>query len=374
MSMGEGVAFHVPAAKMKKVRVNLTSRQAAVLRKGGAITVKMLTPDGSHEISLPEADIKKLMTKLHKGVGGRVKLNGGSILQDFGRYIQPLSDAAIDRGRRELGSGMEDVAKQMMGSMAKQPVYKSAVVRGKGVGRLARDFGRYVKPLSDRAMDRGIQALDGSGMKKRGRPRKGGGPFDFLDPNKNGANKFFTQTLPNTLIDEGIPIVAGVAGSTLGSATGNPLLGLAGSMAGKELGKEAARRIRRKQGRGVLTDIAMEVGKQVAKHVAKKAVSYGAKKARQGSKYLIDRAESYGNEMIGDGIMPANTGRGIIPAGVNLRRGAGLGMNDPIIQTGSPYLQRGSAAWTPYVPSQNPFTTNTMVGRATKHGGMVVRM
>ena len=174
MSMGEGVAFHVPSAKMRRVRVNLTSRQASVLRKGGAITIKMITPNGSHELELPEVDVKKLMTKLNKGLGGRIKLNGGGIVEDFGRYVKPLADRAIDRGIQALD--------------------------GSGVGRLARDFGRYVKPLSDRAMDRGIQALDGSGMKKR-RPRKGKGMFDFLNPAKNGANQFFTQTLPNTLTD-----------------------------------------------------------------------------------------------------------------------------------------------------------------------------
>jgi outer membrane lipoprotein SlyB len=81
------------------------------------------------------------------------------------------------------------------------------------------------------------------------------------------------------LVDEGIPIVSGVAGSTIGAATGNPLLGMAAGYAGKQLGKEAARRIRKSQGRG-LTDLAMEVGKRVAKKVAKKVISYGAKKAR----------------------------------------------------------------------------------------------
>jgi len=97
MSMGEGVAYHKSPGKFRTIRINMTPKQALVLRKGGAITVKMITPDGSHEVSLPEADIKKLMTKLQKGVGGRIKLNGGNIVGDFGKYIQPLSDAAIDR-------------------------------------------------------------------------------------------------------------------------------------------------------------------------------------------------------------------------------------------------------------------------------------
>jgi hypothetical protein len=100
MSMGEGISFHVPVSKMRRVRVNLTSRQASVLRKGGAITIKMITPDGSHELELPEVDVKKLMTKLHKGVGGRVKLNGGNIVGDFSRWIAPLANAAQDRAIR----------------------------------------------------------------------------------------------------------------------------------------------------------------------------------------------------------------------------------------------------------------------------------
>jgi hypothetical protein len=118
----------------------------------------------------------------------------------------------------------------------------------------------------------------------------------------------------------------------------------------------------------------MEVGKQVAKHVAKKAVSYAGKKARQGSKYLIDRAEAGANDFIGEGIIPAGVGSGILPAGVNLRRGSGLGQNAAPIQTGSPYLQIGAPGWKPYVPSQNPFATNTLVGRATKGHGLIVRV
>jgi hypothetical protein len=246
--------------------------------------------------------------------------------------------------------------------------------KGSGVGRLARDFGRYISPLSNRAIDRGIQALDGSGIKKRGRPRKGKGVFDIFDPKKNGAEQFFTKTLPNNLVDVGLPIAVGAIGSAAGSATGNPLLGMAGSYAGKQAGEAAARRIRKAQGRGVLTDLAMEVGKRVAKHVAKKAVSYAGKKARQGANYLVDRAEAGANEFIGDGIMPAGVGSGIMPAGVNLRRGSGLGQNEAPIQTGSPYLQMGAPGWKPYVPSQNPFATNTLVGRATKGHGLIVRI
>ena len=357
MSMiGEGVAFHVSPGKMRNVRVNLSPRQALVLRKGGAVTIKAITDSGSHEISLPEIDVKKLLTKLQKGFGGRVKLNGGSILQDFAHWAAPVANAAQDRAIREIGRGLFD---KMTVKEDKARV-RPAVMPQKGNLQ-------YFTP--EELVKYGYK---GEGIKKRGRPRKGKGVFDFLDPKKNGAEQFFTKTLPNTLVDEGIPIVAGVAGSALGSATGNPLLGMAGSYAGKEAGKAAARRIRKAQGRGVLTDLAMEVGKKVAKHVAKKAISYAGKKARQGATHLIDRAEAYGNDMVGEGIIPAGVGSGILPAGVNLRRGGG--MNDPPIQTGVPYLQNGAPGWKPYVASQNPFASNTLVMRQPKHGGKIVRV
>ena len=195
------------------------------------------------------------------------------------------------------------------------------------------------------------------------------GIFDFLDPAKNGTNNVFKKTLPNTLIDEGIPLVTGAIGSVAGSATGNPLLGVVGSYAGKRAGQEASKRIRKAQGRGI-ADLAMEIGQRVAKKAAKKLISYGAKKAKQGAASLVDRAEKFGDEMVGEGIIPA--GSGILPAGVNLRRGGG--MNDAPIQTGSPYLQIGAPGFKPYVPSQNPFATNTMVMRQPKHGGKIVRL
>ena len=145
------------------------------------------------------------------------------------------------------------------------------------------------------------------------------------------------------------------------------MLGIVGGVAGKRAGQEASKRIRKAQGRGI-SDLAMEVGKQVAKKVAKKVISFGAKKARQG----VDRVEKFGSEMIGDGIMPANVGGGILPAGVNLRRGGGI--NDAPIQTGVPYLQIGAPGWKPHQPSQNPFATNTLVGRQPKSGGKIVRL
>jgi hypothetical protein len=340
MSMGEGVAYHKSPGKMRTIRVTLSPKQSLVLRKGGAITIKAITDKGTHEISLPEVDVKKLMTKLQKGVGGRIKLNGGSILQDFGRYIQPLSDAAIDRGRRELGSGMD--------------IMYPAVMPKRGKGMMT---GMHVLPNGLLASNTNMKPV---------RRRRGKGMFDFLDPAKNGVRRFFEDEVAPVVIDQGIPGLTGAIGGVAGTAlTGGPIGGIAGSYIGKKAGEEAARQIRRKRGKGMLTDIAVKVAKKVAKDIGKRVVSAGARKGRQ----LIDRAEAYGNEMIGDGIFPSGTG--IYPAGVNLRRGSG--MNSPVIQLGTPYISRSSPAFNP-VQLPNPFVSNSTVMRQAPTGGRTIRM
>jgi hypothetical protein len=309
--MGSGRVVPVDlTAKHSIVRVNLSPRQVLSLKKGGAITVKAITDDGSHELTLPDIDVKKLLTKLNRGVGARVSLNGGSVesvFRDMGKYVQPLSDAAIDRGRRELGSGMR---------------------------------------------------------------KRGGGPFDFLDPRKNGAQQFFTQTLPSELIHQGIPVAGQAIGSMVGNATGNPLLGMAGSQVGKYAGQKIANRVGRATGRGLM-DVGVSIAKSVGKRVAKKVVSVAAKKAKDLATRAIDTAESGAKEFIGEGIFPAGVGGGIYPAGVNLRRGGGV--EDPI-QLGSPYIQVNSPAFHPFKPTYNPFASNSAVQRMPKSGGMIVRV
>jgi len=213
-------------AKQRTVQVSLSPRQVLSLKRGGSVTIKHL--GGPHELTLPEGDMKKMMTKLHRGVGARVSLNGGSI-----------------------GCGM----------------------------------------------------------------------FDFLDPAKNGTNQFFTETLPSSLIHDGIPIAGQVVGSVLGSVAsgGDPLAGMVGSQLGKYGGTKLADYVGKETGRGL---------------------------RKRGS--LAKRSE-----FIGDGIFPA---------GVNLSRGSGI----DIIQTGSPYIQTNSPAFNPYKPTYNPFASNMSVQSAHK--------
>jgi hypothetical protein len=152
--------------------------------------------------------------------------------------------------------------------------------------------------------------------------------FDFLDPSKNGVNKFFENEVAPVVIDQGIPTLTGALGGVAGSAlTGGPIGGIAGSYIGKKAGEEAVRRIRRKRGKGVY-------------------------------------------RMMGEGIMPANVGSGIMPAGVNLRRGGQL---EAPIQLGTPYITRDSPAFNP-VQLPNQFVSNNFVMRQAKAGGMIVKM
>jgi hypothetical protein len=181
-------------------------------------------------------DVKKLLTKLQKNVGGRVKLNGGSVesmFRDAARWAAPVANAAQDRAIREIGRGItEDVAKKMMFSgMAKQPQIRPAVMPQKGNLH-------YFTP--EELVKYGYK---GSGIKKRGRPRKGKGILDIFDPKKNGAEQFFTKTLPNNLVDVGLPIAVGAIGSAAGSATGNPLLGMASRQEKQQLGVFAKHRV-----------------------------------------------------------------------------------------------------------------------------------
>jgi hypothetical protein len=101
-----GAGRMVPMDKHSVIRVNLSPRQVMSLKRGGAITIKAITDDGTHQLTLPEMDVKKLMTKLNRGVGARISLGSG-IVEDFGRYVKPLADRAIDRGIQALdGIGM----------------------------------------------------------------------------------------------------------------------------------------------------------------------------------------------------------------------------------------------------------------------------
>ena len=95
-------------------------------------------------------------------------------------------------------------------------------------------------------------------FEKMRRSKKGGSIWDdmrnALDPNKNGANQFFTKTLPSTLIHQAIPALAGALGATgaeiLAPELG-PVSGALGGLAGKKAGDALANLIGNKTGYGM---------------------------------------------------------------------------------------------------------------------------
>ena len=62
----------------------------------------------------------------------------------------------------------------------------------------------------------------------------GEGIPNWLNPKKNGASKFFTKTLPSTLIHKGIP-AATAALAEVAAPEGGPISAIAGKMAGDQI-------------------------------------------------------------------------------------------------------------------------------------------
>jgi len=93
-----------------------------------------------------------------------------------------------------------------------------------------------------------------STTKPRRKSMKGKGAFDFLDPNKNGVNKFFTRDLPSSLIHQGIPAVGATVGGIMGSELG-PVGYMAGAYAGRKAGNATAKKIGKLYGYGLHSDL-----------------------------------------------------------------------------------------------------------------------
>jgi hypothetical protein len=167
------------------------------------------------------------------------------------------------------------------------------------------------------------EALQGSGMKKRGRKR-GKGFFEDLGRNitqtfqpvadvfrPNAEAEQFGKQVASELIHKGLPI----AGSTLGGiggtfATGGPLGGMAGSYAGERIGEELARETGRRTGYGVrgkgLMSEAFAMAKAKGKKMAKEAVGKAKAKAKELVNQYLDLGEKEANDLIGSGSFGGN--------------------------------------------------------------------
>jgi hypothetical protein len=162
-----------------------------------------------------------------------------------------------------------------------------------------------------------------STAKPRKKSMKGKGAFDFLDPNKNGANQFFTRDLPSGLIHQGLPAVGatfrGIAGAELG-----PVGSLTGAYAGRKAGQMTADKIGELYGYGLYSALKKAGKAALKKQISRYAPAVGRNLARAGADYIgipggmAGMAGQYGgqyvanrlNEAIGEGVRRKRRSKG----------------------------------------------------------------
>jgi hypothetical protein len=114
---------------------------------------------------------------------------------------------------------------------------------------------------------------------------KGKGAFDFLDPNKNGANQFFTRDLPSGLIHQGLPAVGATLGGIAGAELG-PVGSMAGAYAGRKAGQMTADKIGELYGYGLYSDMKKAGKAALKKQISRYAPAVGRNLAQAGSDYI----------------------------------------------------------------------------------------
>ena len=162
-----------------------------------------------------------------------------------------------------------------------------------------------------------------STAKPRKKSMKGKGAFDFLDPNKNGANQFFTRDLPSGLIHQGLPAVGATLGGIAGAELG-PVGSMAGAYAGRKAGQMTADKIGELYGYGLYSDMKKAGKAALKKQISRYAPEVGRNLARAGADYIgipggmAGLAGQYAgqyaanrlNEAIGEGVRRKRRSRG----------------------------------------------------------------
>ena len=124
-----------------------------------------------------------------------------------------------------------------------------------------------------------------SSAKPRRKSMKGKGMFDFLDPNKNGANQFFTQDLPRELVHQGIPAVGATLGGIAGAEFG-PVGSMGGAYAGRKAGEMTANKINELYGIGLYSDMKKAGKAALKKQISRYAPEVGRNLAKAGADYI----------------------------------------------------------------------------------------
>jgi hypothetical protein len=114
---------------------------------------------------------------------------------------------------------------------------------------------------------------------------KGKGMWDWADPNKNGANQFFTRDLPSGLIHQGLPAVGATLGGIAGAELG-PVGSMAGAYAGRKAGEATANKIGELYGYGLYSDLKKAGKAALKKQIAHYAPAVGRNLAKAGADYI----------------------------------------------------------------------------------------
>jgi len=218
-----------------------------------------------------------IMPKFVKG-SKEAKEHMARIRNMKGKGLKEDAEGAYNKAREYLGFGLKEDAE---GAYNKVRDYLG--------------FGVHNPP----SRSYGAPAMMGYGIHHHHYHIVGGGDWDWLDPNKNGvakafdpnqngvaqsvnnttnsikssfedggeANKFFTRTLPSTLIHQGIPAVSGALGGLAGEALfpeGGFVSGIIGNQIGKQLGNVGADELGRATGYGF-----KKGSKEAKEHMAK---------------------------------------------------------------------------------------------------------
>jgi phage tail tape-measure protein len=109
--------------------------------------------------------------------------------------------------------------------------------------------------------------------------------WDWAEPNKNGANQFFTRDLPSGLIHQGLPAVGATLGGIAGAELG-PVGSMAGAYAGRKAGEATADKMGELYGYGLYSDLKKAGKAALKKQIAHYAPAVGRNLAKAGADYI----------------------------------------------------------------------------------------
>ena len=178
------------------------------------------------------------------------KMHGGNVVDDFlshiGNNAEPIMNYLKPSYADALLDANNGALRHMYGGRAKPDMralsFPEPTISGRGAwdnlgDNVAGNLGR----LADAGTNRGIRAIDGSGVRRRGRPRKmhGGSLFGDISHALTPLAKTAVKTFAPRALSY-VPEAFGDAAAAAAVATGNPELAPIAYLAGKKIGQQGA--------------------------------------------------------------------------------------------------------------------------------------